>query len=141
MTSYLNDVMPFVRYKIGDYAIASDCYETKKYPLPVKFKEIIGRVDDIILSSKGSVIVPVTVRMLLKPFLYSGTNYQLIQDDSVHFTLNLVDIENKIDIDSLKSALIKLLGEEVKISIKYKTHLLTKGGKIRNVINNYKALS
>ena len=98
VTSLQNNVMPFVRYKIGDFVKAFLNLDTlSKYNLPIMFDEVIGRTDDILTDTEGNVILPVKIRMNLKPFLFSGTNYQLIQTNNTNFKLNLIDTEKKIN--------------------------------------------
>ena len=102
------------------------------------FEEVIGRVDDIIRLSDGSVVLPVTVRMNIKPLLHDGANYQIIQNDYKVFTLNLIDKYKMLDHKSWKKSLFMLFGDDIIIDIREVDSLVTKGGKIRNVISRIK---
>jgi phenylacetate-coenzyme A ligase PaaK-like adenylate-forming protein len=52
-TSFINPYMPLIRYRTGDVVRVSDICEFKGFRL-VRFSEIIGRVDDIVVTSKGT---------------------------------------------------------------------------------------
>lgn len=138
VTSLQNTVMPFVRYKIGDYVLPIQERYSKDFGLPIIFKKVIGRVDDLILDGKGNNVLPVTVRMSMKPFLTEGSNYQIIQLNKNKYKLNLCDPKNKINKKAVLLMLYKLLGSNIEIEVKYVKSLTTKGGKIRNVVNNLK---
>lgn len=134
VTSLQNDVMPFVRYKMNDYVRAIDNTHSKQFNLPILFDEVIGRVDDTIFLKNGDAVLPVSVRMTIKPFLKEGTNYQLIQWSNTNFKLSLLDPEKKIDTNALNTVLRNLLGNDIEISVGYTESLISKGGKIRNII-------
>ncbi len=138
VTSFLNNVMPFVRYKIGDFVLPVEKSYSKQFGLPIIFKEVIGRIDDVIKDSKGENVLPVTIRMNLKPFLADNTNYQLIQKSSQIFILNLLDPNNEIKATKVIQALQKLLGESIQVQVVYVSNLTSLGGKIRNIINECK---
>ena len=127
--------MPFIRYKTNDYVKEIRYTHSKEFKLPILFDEVIGRVDDIIRLSDGSVVLPVTVRMNIKPLLHDGANYQIIQNDYKVFTLNLIDKYKMLDHKSWKKSLFMLFGDDIIIDIREVDSLVTKGGKIRNVIS------
>jgi phenylacetate-coenzyme A ligase PaaK-like adenylate-forming protein len=127
--------MPFIRYKTNDYVKEIRYTQSKEFKLPILFDEVIGRVDDIIRLSDGKVVLPVTVRMNVKPLLYDGANYQIIQNDYKVFTLNLIDKYKMLDHKRWKKSLFKLFGDDIIIDIIEVDSLITKGGKIRNVIS------
>ena len=52
-TSFTNPYMPLIRYRIGDLVRVSDIREVKGLKL-VRFSEIIGRVDDVVVTPKGA---------------------------------------------------------------------------------------
>ena len=138
VTSFQNNVMPFIRYKTNDYVKEIRYTHSKEFKLPILFDEVIGRVDDIIRLSDGSVVLPVTVRMNIKPLLYDGANYQIIQNDYKVFTLNLSDKYKMLHHNSWKKSLLTLFGDDINIDIIEVDSLITKGGKIRNVISRIK---
>lgn len=134
-TSFQNKAMPFIRYRVGDLVKPISDEKKKKYPFPFLFDEVLGRTDDILISETGEQILPVAIRMVVKPFLSDNTNYQLIQMRINDFKLNLVDSDKKIVIKDLKKQLKLVLGNNVQIQIYYTESILTDGGKIRNVTN------
>src|SRR5690606_39920140 len=74
-------------------------FRSKQYNLPILFDEVIGRTDDIIVLKNGNNILPVTIRMNIKPLLVHGTNYQLVQISEDKFKLNLFDPMKNLNSD------------------------------------------
>lgn len=136
VTSLQNDVMPFVRYRMNDYVNVTDEGYSSRYGLPILFDEVIGRTDDIIMLKNGSSVLPVTIRMNIKPLLSKGTNYQLVQTSMGKFNLNLLDPHKELNPDDFLLVLEKLLGEDIEISVSYPDSLISLGGKIRNIIRD-----
>lgn len=134
-TSFQNEAMPFIRYRVGDLVHPISVEKQKMYPFPYLFDEVLGRTDDILISETGEQILPVAIRMVIKPYLSDNTNYQLVQMTINDFQLNLVDLNKKIVIKDLVKQLKLVLGNNTQIKINYTESLLTDGGKIRNVIN------
>ena len=134
-TSFQNKAMPFIRYRIGDLVHPITSNKKKKYSLPYLFDEVLGRIDDILIAENGEQILPVAIRMIVKPFLTDNTNYQLIQYSINDFEIKIIDLDRVISTKNLLKELKLVLGDEAQIQVKYKESLLTKGGKVRNVIN------
>jgi len=134
-TSFLNPVMPFIRYKIGDLVSPISEKVDSKWNLPFLFDKVLGRIDDMLLCTSGDKILPVTIRMQVKPYLKEFTNYQIVQNDRFDFTLNLIDENKVIDVKSIVQIIKKNIGDSIKIEVKYVDALMSKGGKIRNIIN------
>lgn len=134
VTSLQNNVMPFVRYKIGDLAMPSKKKFSKTHNLPIIFEEVIGRVDDIIKINKDKTVLPVTIRMAIKPLLKPGTSYQIIQIEKLQFRLLIVDPEKILNTKKIIQTLETILGKNVDVALEYTDNLITKGGKIRNII-------
>lgn len=138
-TSFQNDVMPFVRYKIGDYVKALDgAVLNKKYDYPYLFNYVIGRIDDVITSVDGSIIFPVAIRSVVKQYLKDFTGYQFCQYGDREYELRLVDEKKEVNINALLRGLRGVLGMGSEISCIYVDSLISDGGKIRNVINKNK---
>lgn len=133
-TSFLNTVMPFIRYQVGDL-VKPTIDNRQKCAFPVLFDEVIGRTDDIITDNKGENILPVTIRMNLKEIFPEHTNYQLIQVGIDKYKMMIVDNERRINVKTMLKRLHSILGEPCEIEIKYVDEIITPGGKIRNVIN------
>lgn len=135
-TSFQNEAMPFIRYRIGDLVHPISIEKKRKYPLPYLFDEVLGRIDDILMSENEEQILPVAIRMLIKPYLFDNTNYQLIQKSINDFDLKLVDLEKSIVVKDIVQRLKLVLGNNAKFQILYVESLISDGGKIRNIINN-----
>lgn len=138
-TSLWNQAMPFIRYRIEDLAeLAPEPWTGEAgLGLPVKIKRIIGRVDENLTDTCGQMVLPVTVRSSIRPFLKAGENYQVAQVGPKDYQLRFVGTPTHRDINKLKSELAKLFGKDSTIEF-MKTHSIrTVGGKIRNVVNEY----
>ena len=140
-TSLLNTAMPFIRFDIGDLAIpATDPCCPCGRGLPIRITKVVGRIDDQIqLSSRpGDLMLPVVIRMQVKPFLKPGQSYQLLQHEVGVFELRLVGKwpDSAITLE-LTQRIQDLLGGNVQVSTRYVSwdEIQTSGGKIRNVIS------
>ena len=140
-TSLWNYAMPFIRYEIEDLVEISQDYECScKKGLPIKIKKIIGRIDDILTSTKNTIIFPVTVRMAIKPLLKPYESYQLQQIDRNDYIFIITEEVNNERSNAIINKLKNILGENAKIQIVVKDNIITQGGKIRNVVNLYNKL-
>jgi len=140
-TSIWNNIMPFIRYKIEDIVEPIEnprCSCGRGYPLI--FKRIIGRIDDVVKTPDNIIVLPVTIRMTIKPYLQSFENYQFQQVSSNYYRLILVGEEDKNRESIIINKLKYVLGDKAKIEFKYGDSILTSGGKIRNVVNLYEKL-
>lgn len=135
-TSFLNPVMPLIRYKVGDLVKPSTATGPDNFP--VLFDEVIGRVDDMLTDCDASAVLPVTLRMSVKPYLPEHTNYQLLQTAVGSYELILLDPDKKIRHADLVQELKKILGSRADIPVSYTDSLITEGGKVRNIINRMK---
>lgn len=135
VTSFQNPVMPFIRYRVGDLVRPVKHAPQTSIPLPILFDQVIGRIDDCIYSSTGDMILPVTVRMGIKPMLKEFTNYQLVQMDRNTFELRLQDPEHRLDDVAMVVELNRILGGEIKIDVQRMETIMSSGGKVRNVVN------
>ena len=138
-TSLWNEPMPFIRYEIEDLV---ELNEDNKCAcgrvLPLKIKKIVGRIDDVIMSPEGLSILPVTIRMSIKPYLYSFESYQFVQVDKNEYILFVTNDITKDRQYILLNILKEILGETAKIKVYLVNELIIKGGKMRNVINLYR---
>lgn len=138
-TSLYNYVMPFIRYEIEDLVeITTNEKCICGRGLPLKIKKIIGRVDDILFSSSGITIFPVTIRMSIKPLLKPFESYQLQQVGKKDFIFLITSKLDKSRRDRILDILKSILGEDIKLEIKEVDNIITKSGKVRTVLNLYK---
>jgi phenylacetate-CoA ligase len=81
VTGLLNDVMPLVRYRIGDYAAWAedqrcDCGNANRI-----IKHLEGRVDDYLITMDGRRIGRLSTAMKRSPTIHSA---QIVQDHPGH---------------------------------------------------------
>ena len=143
-TSLHNRAMPMLRYRIGDLAVPaahSQCPCGRG--LPLKIERIIGRIDDRIYLSPDSedYMLPVTIRMHIKPCLQQGQTYQLRQRDYGRFEFTLV--ADAPPAESQQGAVLRtlrhLLGDRAEIDFIYAGDVIsisTSGGKMRNIVSD-----
>ena len=141
-TSLYNKAMPFIRYKIGDVAEPVDGSLADKCSMsyPLKIKRIFGRMDDRIILRDGKIVFPVTLRMEIKPFLFMGENYQLIQHSLKEFELMLqLNTNDKERIVKLKNRVKEILGNyDISLDVRIVNKIESKG-KMRNIISKVRS--
>lgn len=140
-TSLHNYAMPMLRYETGDLAAPSTEIQCRcGRGLPLKIKRVIGRIDDRIYLSNNTTdyILPVTVRMNIKPLLKPGQNYQFRQLDLDRYRFSLVTPTaiSSHELHAFKTTLHKLVGESAQIDFETCERITTSGGKVRNVVSD-----
>ncbi len=135
-TSFLNPYMPFIRYDMGDIAepVVKNGLSNSN-SLPLVFKTVLGRTDDVLTNINGEKILPVKLRMLIKLHLKDSTNYQIIQIEVNNYQLLLVDKNRQINTSSILNTIKTILGSKAEIELNYVDSILSDGGKVRNIIN------
>jgi phenylacetate-CoA ligase len=138
-TSLWNYAMPFLRYEIEDLVELSPNDRCScGRGLPLKIKRILGRIDDVLASPDGGIILPVSIRMQIKPLLKPFENYQLQQLDKKEYTLLVEGKLNDLRKNQFLKATKEVLGDLAEVEIKEADRLMTKGGKVQNILNLYK---
>jgi phenylacetate-CoA ligase len=141
-TSLQNHVMPFIRYKIGDYVVpVKEEIKKRKYQLPYLFSHVIGRVDDMIVNANGIMVFPVTIREIMKRNMKDFTAYQFLQNNVKDYELRLIDEKKDINVDAVVKNLKEILGANSYINVTYVDRIISDGGKIRNIINKNKEMT
>jgi phenylacetate-CoA ligase len=141
-TSLWNDVMPFIRYSTDDLVEPAD---SPRCPcgrgLPIRFGRVVGRGDDILRTPDGKTVIPVAVRMLVKPHLLPFETYQVQQLDRRSYRVLLAGGDGRPPRltpgreHSLHAALREVLGREVSLRIDAVEGIETAGLKARTVVN------
>lgn len=138
-TSFMNNVMPFIRYRTNDVVelIESPSYE---YSSPLIIKEIDGRVDDMIVSKTNSKIPSVnfyTVMSKIKE-IKMFQFYQKI-DKSTELSIVVEDDFNDNVLSNLEKEINQRIGD-IPLSIKVVDEIKRdpNTGKIRCVITEIK---
>lgn len=136
-TSLWNRAMPFIRYRIEDLVetVEAPPPETYRSGLPIKIKRVIGRTDENLTNTSGHIVLPVSVRMTVKPMLMRSQTYQVAQTGPKRYALRMTGRTDGDATAGIKKALIFLLGEDATIETASVENLKSSGGKIRNVVN------
>jgi phenylacetate-CoA ligase len=139
-TSLWNHAMPFIRYRVEDLVepVSQSYKQVGRIGLPVKIKRVIGRTDESITNTMGQMVLPVTVRMIIKPLLKNSENYQLSQIGAKDYLFRLTGCRLGRDINEFKFVLLQLVGNDARVEVKIVDSLRSSGGKIRNVVNEYR---
>jgi phenylacetate-CoA ligase len=141
-TSLWNDVMPFIRYKTDDLVETAD---SSRCPcgrgLPIRFRRVVGRDDDVLRTPEGRTVIPVAVRMLVKPHLLPFETYQVQQLDRRSYRVLLAGGGGRRPLltpareRSMHAALAEVLGHDARLSIDPVEGIGTAGLKARTVVN------
>ena len=138
-TSLWNYAMPFLRYEIEDLAELSPSDRCScGRALPLKIKRILGRIDDILFSPDGGIILPASIRMRVKPLLKPFENYQLQQVAQKEYVLLIEGRLDELRKSHFLKAMKEALGDWAKIEVKEVDRLMTDGGKVRSILNLYR---
>ena len=139
-TSLLNDSMPLLRYRTGDFATAitdSSCSCGCAWP---RLLEIQGRMDDRILTTDGRPVAPVVLRTGISALGVLNSPYSIIQHaEPRSYTLLIYRGTHEDGAEELGSVLAYLrstLGKDSRLSVRFTPtqEMLTSRGKHRIVI-------
>ena len=138
-TSFMNYVMPFIRYKTNDVAtLNNDVSFTISRPLTVS--KIDGRVDDMIVSENGTRIPSVNFYTVMSK-IEEISMFQLYQkiNKELYFKIVINDKFNQGVITHLTYEITKRVGNlPINFEIVDEIHRDPKTGKIRCVITEIK---
>ena len=135
-TSLWNTAMPFIRYRIDD--LVDSCADSScscGRNLPLVFRKVIGRVDDVVRATSGSIVLPVTVRKSLGALMRPFEMFQLQQTTANQFRLltsEKISIRRRARIEVV---LRSILGRDIQLDFCHDELLVTEGGKQRTVVN------
>lgn len=136
-TGFLNSVMPFIRYKTGDFAtiVGWGCKECgREYPL---IKDVKGRwIQEMIVGNYGSLISTTALNMHSDVFK-NVERFQFFQEKKGEVILNIIKKSSYTSNDSQRiiHALNKKMGDDIKIDIIFVDDIpLTKNGKHKLLI-------
>jgi phenylacetate-CoA ligase len=109
-TGLLNDVMPLVRYRTGDYAAWAEdqtCACGNRNPI---ISQLHGRVDDYLLTRDGRCIGRLSTAMKRSPTIHSA---QIVQDRPGHAYLLVRPSEGyrSADAEAVRDDIIERIGE------------------------------
>ena len=136
-TTLLNDVMPLIRYRIGDLGeiINEKCICGRNTLI---LKELVGKVGSVIVN--GDKQVPTAAIAIAFEYLEGIKNAQIIQNsaDAVVVKLARKPNFNPKSEDFMIWELRKMLGESLKISVEYVDDIPPEAnGKYKMVVQNF----
>ncbi len=135
-TGFVNDVMPLIRYRIGDRAVATDDVCNCLSPFPL-VERILGREDDVIITPEGNKVGRLSP--VMKGFPVIESQYVQYTADSIELSLiKAAGYMSETETEIIKE-LRKRLGSKINIIIKHVTELPRgKGGKLKSIISHIK---
>jgi phenylacetate-CoA ligase len=123
ITDLNNYSMPFIRYRIGDLAVAMDnsitCTCGRGLP---RIGKIEGRVQSIIITTNGTYIPSSFFLHLLKDYDHIIKQFQVVQEEEGKVTLKIVkglSFAESVFNETVLSALNKYLGDDMIINVEY----------------------
>lgn len=134
-TGFLNFDQPLIRYRIGDRAILSENQSTKcGRELPI-IKELVGRIEDVIVTRDGKRMVRFHSLFLDIKYLIEA---QIIQHSLIEFTINMVITNgfSNLEKDIILSRMYGLLGDGLSVDFVVLPSIpRAKNGKFKAVIS------
>ncbi len=119
ITLLTNEVMPFIRYKIGDYATATykKCGCGRTFPM---IKSIEGRLMESLMSPKGTFMSISGFKVILNQ-IQKVEDFQAVQTTEDSLNLGLICKEKLTDneIEFINTQMMKILNFKMKVKIKY----------------------
>jgi phenylacetate-CoA ligase len=142
VTDLNNKCLPFLRYKIGDLAIALDSKRISKCGrgLPL-IGRIEGRVQAIIIGVNNNFLPGTFFAHFFKEFIYCILQYQIIQNVYGEVDLKIIK-GSRFTIEQFNSILDELrvhLGDSMKINVEFVNEIaMVRTGKHQGAISNIK---
>lgn len=142
ITDLNNKCLPFLRYKIGDLAVAMDPNRISKCGrgLPLIGK-IEGRVQAIIIGTNGNFLPGTFFAHFFKEYAHCILQYQVIQNEIGSVDLKIIK-GHRFDTDQFKGIIDELkvhLGRDMNIKIEFVSEIaMVRTGKHQGAISNIK---
>lgn len=138
VTSLTRTYQPLIRYRIGDVAMwdPEPCPCGRQMPV---LKEIIGRIEDVVIGPDGRQMVRFHGVFVNQPHVREG---QIIQDalDLIRVKVVPSDGFGELDVIDITHRIQQRLGKEVKVQVEtVPTIPRTKAGKFQAVVSNLKS--
>jgi phenylacetate-CoA ligase len=133
VTDLCNLSMPFIRYQVGDMAVASDkkCGCSRSYPL---FSKVTGRIADYLITPEGDLVSGISLTENFATLIPGIEQIQIIQEQRSELTLNIVPSSDFSDESRIEIArlVVERFGNEMKHKIELKERIPPeKSGKYR----------
>jgi phenylacetate-CoA ligase len=137
VTTLLRTYQPLIRFRLGDVA----AWDSKPCPcgrqMPV-IKEVLGRVEDVIIGPDGRQMVRFHGVFVNQPHILEG---QIIQESSNFIRVKVVPVKGfgEQDVQDIVHRVQQRLSEKVKVEVEAVAEIpRTKAGKFQAVISNIK---
>lgn len=136
LTDLYNRAMPLIRYNTGDIVISKPFHD-KQYG-KLALSELSGRQDEIIYDTRENKICPHFVALKFRAY-DRLPQYQLIQESSDTFTLNLEGAKGLYRDEEFADTVKDLVGATAEVKIQHMDQIpLLSSGKLKKVICRYK---
>ncbi len=129
--------MPFIRYRLGDMAVASDTVCSCGRGLPL-LQKVVGRNLDMIRMADGRKVPGEFFAHLLKE-VKGIKQWQAVQNSLTHLEFKIVRDDEFTDetLASIKAGLYKMFGDALHVECVFVDRLpLTRAGKLRVMVSN-----
>ena len=136
LTSLRNEATPFIRYRVGDTAVAPEstqCSCGRGLPL---FGRVAGRTPDFLQKASGSLMSPTEAVAMVRPGHGSIIDFQIRQAADRSLVVSVVQIDNN-EADAERTRIADALRAvvEAPTSVERVDRIqLTPGGKLRTII-------
>jgi len=142
ITDLSNHCLPFLRYRIGDLAVAVDNSETCGCGrgLP-RIGKIEGRVQAIIVGTNGNYVPGTFFAHLFKDYDYVVRQYQVVQESLGSIKLKVIKASafNDEAFEEVLSELRKFLGADMRIDVEFVDNIpMVRTGKRQGSISTIK---
>ncbi len=126
ITDLSNNCLPFIRYRIGDLAVAMDntvtCACGRGLP---RIGKIEGRVQAIIVGTNGNYVPGTFFAHLFKDYDYIIRQYQVLQEEVGSMVLKVIKAPgfNEEAFGEVLKELRKFLGSDMEINVDFVEHI------------------
>ena len=126
ITDLNNYCLPFIRYRIGDLAEQMDqvalCVCGRGLP---RLGKIEGRVQSIIIGSKGQYVPGTFFAHVLKDYDHAIRQFQIVQTEKGAITFNVVKGKRYSDetLAEVQKILRQFLGEDIRIDVAFQENI------------------
>lgn len=142
VTDLNNYCMPFIRYKIGDLAVAVDNSKPCSCGRGIgRIGNIEGRVQSIIVGTENQYIPGTFFAHLFKDYEYAVRQFQVVQEERGAIILKIVKSKRYsiVVLNKILNTLHKHLGKSMKINVTFVSKIpLGKTGKHQHSISKLK---
>jgi phenylacetate-CoA ligase len=136
VTDLCNFSMPFIRYEIGDLAVAVDkkCSFGRSYPL---LSKVTGRIADYLITPDGNLISGISLTENFATLIPGIEQIQIIQEHINELTLKIVPSTGYCEgtREEISHLIVERFGKDMKFNVQLVTKIpIEKSGKYRFAI-------